>query len=77
MKTLKKIEAVDEFEYPEDLNEFQLMSQLELKPKKREAIIFTIDEHRKECQITFEYYIQNFDQNNPNMRENDKYSKKK
>ena len=55
------LEKVEEFEYPDDLAEFQLVSQIELKPKKRETLIFTIDEHRKECSINLSYFIQRYE----------------
>ena len=53
------IKEIEEFEFPDDLNEFELLSQLELKPKKRETIFFTIDEHHKNCKVDLSYYIQN------------------
>ena len=49
-------------EEPDDMNEFQLMSQIELKPNKRETIIFTIDEHHNDCSVNFEYFLQNYEQ---------------
>lgn len=54
------VEQVEEFEYPDDLSEFQLVSQIELKPKKRETMIFTIEEHRKACTINLSYFIQRY-----------------
>ena len=54
-------EQVEEFEYPDDLSEFQLVSQIELKPKKMETLIFTIEEHRKACTINLSYFIQRYE----------------